>query len=307
MTALSVPTWAWALLAVVLAACLSIDLVAHRGDRVDSRRRALAWSGVWVGAALAFNGFVAVRFGAEAGEQFLAAYLLEKSLSIDNLFLFVVVFAALGIPAAEQRRVLTWGIVGALVTRALFIGLGVAALHRWHGLTYVFGAILVITAVKLLRASGEPTKPRILGWLERHLPWTSTLHGHHFVARVRGRWLGTPLLVALIAIELTDLVFALDSIPAAFAVTEDTFILYSSNIFAVLGLRALFVVLAGALESLRHLRFGLAAVLAFAGAKMLLASWIVVSPIASVLVIVGCIGATVVTSALAAQRERRAR
>jgi tellurite resistance protein TerC len=298
-----VPIWAWALLGTLLVGCLAIDLVAHRGDHVDSRKRAIIWSLVWVGVALAFNAFVAMNFGAAAGEQFFAAYLLEKSLSVDNLFLFLVVFGALGIPLTEQRRVLTWGIVGALLTRAVFIVAGVAALHRWHELTYVFGALLLITAVRLARSGGGHEQPRILGWIERHLPWTPTLHGHRFVTRVSGRLVATPLLIALVAIEVADIVFALDSIPAAFAVTDEPFILYSSNVFAVLGLRALFVVLASALEGLRYLKFGLVAVLAFAGAKMLATSWIVVPPLVSVGVIAVCIAIAVIASVVPFRRS----
>jgi tellurite resistance protein TerC len=258
---------------------------------------------VWVAAAVVFGGFVAAMFGAAASEQFFAAYLLEKSLSIDNLFLFVVIFGALDIPPAEQRRVLTWGIVGALVTRGVFIALGAAVLHRWHEVTYVFGAILVVTAVKMLRET-PGAGSRLLPWLERHLPWTSERVGHHFVVRRDGRWVGTPLLVALLAIELTDVVFALDSIPAAFAVSDETFIVYSSNVFAVLGLRALYVVLVGALSKLRYLKYGLAAVIAFAGGKMLAAPWITLTPLASVLVIATVIGAAVAASVVAARRGR---
>jgi tellurite resistance protein TerC len=303
MSSLVVPAWAWGLLAGVMLVLISIDLFAHRGDRLDSRRSALVWSAVWIGAAVAFGGFVAAVFGAAAAEQFFAAYLLEKSLSVDNLFLFVVIFGALAIPAAEQRRVLTWGIVGALVTRGVFIALGAAVLHRWHEVTYVFGAILVVTAVKMLRGT-EGAGSRLLPWLERHLPWTSERVGHSFVVRRAGRWVGTPLLVALLAIELTDVVFALDSIPAAFAVTDETFLVYSSNVFAVLGLRALYVVLVGALSKLSYLKYGLAAVLGFAGAKMLAAPWIAITPIVSVLVIAAVIGAAVVVSVIAARRDR---
>src|SRR5262245_18535538 len=169
MTSLVVPVWAWALLAVLMCSLIAIDLFAHRGDRVDSRRRALLWSAGWIIVALGFGGFVWAYFGAEAGQQFLAAYLLEKSLSVDNLFLFLVIFGALGIPTTEQRRVLTWGIIGALVTRALFIAAGAAILQRWHEVTYVFGAILLVTAVKMLR-SGEGSSERMLSWLEPHLP-----------------------------------------------------------------------------------------------------------------------------------------
>jgi tellurite resistance protein TerC len=305
MPDLVVPAWAWGLLAGVMLLLISIDLFAHRGDHQDSRRRALVWSILWIAAAVVFGVFVAAYFGAAVAEQYFAAYLLEKSLSVDNLFLFVVVFAALGIPPAEQRRVLTWGIVGALVTRGVFIGLGAAALHRWHEITYVFGAILVVTAWKMLRES-DGTSQRLLPWLERHLPWTKERAGHHFLVRRNGRWLATPLLLALVAIELTDVVFALDSIPAAFAVSEQPFVIYSSNVFAVLGLRALYIVLVGAIAELRYLRYGLSAVLAFAGAKMLAASWIVIAPLVSVGVITLVIGAAVVASVIATRRERRA-
>jgi tellurite resistance protein TerC len=304
MPDLVIPAWAWGLLAGVMLLLISIDLFAHRGDHIDSRRRALAWSVLWIAAAVGFGVFVAAYFGAVVAEQYFAAYLLEKSLSVDNLFLFVVVFAALGIPPAEQRRVLTWGIIGALVTRGLFIALGAAALQRWHEITYVFGAILVVTAWKMLRET-HGTSQRLLPWLERHLPWTKERAGHHFIVRRDGRWVATPLLVALLAIELTDVVFAIDSIPAAFAVSEEPFVIYSSNVFAVLGLRALYVVLVGAIAELRHLRYGLSAVLAFAGGKMLAAPWIVISPIASVGVISLILGAAVTTSVVASRRERR--
>lgn len=308
MTSIDVPDWAWPMLGVLLLLFISIDLIAHRGDGADSRRSAIIWSVIWIAAALAFNLFVWVKFGSTAGEQFLAAYLLEKSLSVDNLFLFLVIFGELRIPQSEQRRVLTFGILGALITRCLFIVVGAAAIQRWHEITYVFGALLVVTAIKLLRAPHESDEPpRSLVWLERHLPWTRELHGHKFFARVKGRLVATPLLIALIAIELTDVVFAIDSIPAAFAVSEDVFILYSSNVFAVLGLRALYIVLANALNGLKYLRFGLAAVLAFAGAKMLFVTWFKVPPLGSVIVIATCIGIAIVASVIGARRDEAER
>jgi tellurite resistance protein TerC len=240
-------------------------------------RRSLAWSLGWIAAACAFGGVVTWHLGAASGEEFFAAYLLEKSLSVDNLFVFVAVFGALAIPPAQQRRVLMWGILGAVVARGAFIAAGAAVLARWHEVTYVFGALLIVTAAKMLR----PPKPRDevphLAWLRRRLrlpPW----------------------LLALVAIELADLVFAVDSVPAAFSVTDDPLIVYSSNIFAMLGLRSLYTVLATALVRLRHLHLGLSAVLAFAGAKMLAAPWVHVAPLASVAVVAGCLAAAVAAS-----------
>jgi tellurite resistance protein TerC len=214
--------------------------------------------------------------------------------------LFVVVFGALAIPRTEQRRVLTWGIIGALVTRGVFILAGTAALERWQWVTYAFGAILLVTALKLVREpAGHGGRPRSLDWLARWLPSTPKLHGHHFIAKVDGRRLATPLLLALIAIELADVMFAVDSIPAAFAVTDDRFVLYSSNVFALLGLRALYVVLEHGLERLRYLKVGLVLVLGFAGVKLIAAPWIHVPPLVSV----GVIGA-VIAGVLVAERAR---
>jgi tellurite resistance protein TerC len=304
MSSIDVPIWAWALLGGLLVVSIAVDLIAHRGDHEDSRRSAILWTLAWIGIAAGFGVFVGVQFGATAAEQFAAAYLLEKSLSLDNLFLFIVIFASLGIPRTEQRRVLTFGILGALATRLLFILVGAAAIHRWHELTYVLGALLVFTAFKLLRHEGPNAEPPgLLLWLERHLPWTRRLHGHAFLAKENGRRVATPLLVALITIELADVLFAIDSVPAAFAISDDTFIVYSSNVLAVLGLRALYIVLANALRGLRYLHFGLAAIVGFAGIKMLIASWVKFPPLVSVLAIVGMMGIAVIASV----RANRAR
>ncbi|CAN5735346.1 TerC family protein [soil metagenome] len=305
MSSLVVPAWAWALLATIVVFSISIDLFAHRGDRVDSKRRALVWTLVWVAVSLLFCGWIAVRFGATAGEEFLAAYLLEKSLSIDNLFVFLLVFGSLKIPAAEQRRVLTWGIFGAIVSRGLLIFAGAAAIERWHVLTYVFGLILVVAALKLMRSPKPDDGNAVLRWLEKHVRWTRKPSGHAFFTRENGRRVATPLFLALVAIELTDVVFAIDSVPAAFAVSEEPFIIYSSNLLAILGLRALYVVLAGALADLRYLRFGLAAVLVFAGAKLLAAPWVKVPPLPSVGVIAACIAISVIYSIRANRRDAR--
>lgn len=307
-SSLDVPIWAWGVLAVVVLVSVTMDLFAHRGDQEDSRRRAVLWTVFWVVTALSFNLFVALYFGRTAGEEFLAAYLLEKSLSVDNLFVFLIVFGALNIPRSEQHRVLTWGIFGAIVFRGLLIFAGAAAVARWHALTYVFGAILLIAAFKLVREKpGRGDTNRIVLWLERHLPWTRTLDGHRFITRVNGSRKATPLLIALIAIELTDIVFAIDSVPAAFAVTREPFIIYSSNLLAILGLRALYLVLAGLLANLRYLKLGLSAVLAFAGGKLLLAKWGTLPPLVSVGIIALCIIVSVVASVWANRRDARRR
>lgn len=295
MSPVWIPLWAWGALAAVLLVCLTIDLVAHRGDHVDSRRRAVAWSVAWIAVALLFNLGVGLLFGREAAEQFLAAYLLEKSLSVDNLFIFLLLFGRLAIPHEQQRRVLTWGILGALVTRGVFIALGAAAIQRWHWVLYVFGALLIVVAVKMLRP-GEEEEGKVLPFLERHLRYTQTLRGPHFFVREAGRRVATPLFLALLAVEVTDVIFAVDSIPAAFSVTTQPFLVYSSNVFAILGLRSLYIVLSGALSNLRYLRYGLSAVLCFAGAKMLAARWMHVPSWLSLLVIVGCIGIAVIAS-----------
>jgi tellurite resistance protein TerC len=301
---LVVPVWAWFVLAGLMVSLISIDLAFHRGDHVGSHRGAVIWSLIWVGAALLFNLFVLLRFGVRPAEEFLGAYLLEKSLSVDNLFLFIVIFGALGIPPTEQRRVLTWGILGALVTRGIFILAGAAMLERWGWVVYVFGGLLIVTAIKLLKPEGDgPPKQRVLHFLERHVRWTRELHGHKFFARVNGRLLATPLFLALITIELTDVVFAIDSVPAAFAVTREPFIVYSSNVFAILGLRALYQVLAGTLLRIEYLKYGLAAVLAFAGVKLMLADVWHVHPLIAVGVIVFCIGTSAIASVIAARRR----
>lgn len=307
MSSLNVPMWAWGVLAVVVAISITTDLIAHRGDHVDSKKRALAWTLLWVTVAMAFNLFVYLWFGAVPAQEFLAAYLLEKSLSVDNLFVFLLVFGALKIPQTEQRRVLTWGILGAIVFRGLLIFAGAAAVQRWHALTYVFGAILIFAAIKLVREKPEKDEDsKVVLWLEKHIRWTRKLHGHHFIVKLEdGKHYATPLLLALLAIEFTDIVFAIDSVPAAFAVTQEPFLIFSSNLLAILGLRALYIVLAGLLADLRYLKYGLSAVLAFAGAKLLAVNYIKLPPLLSVAIIAVCITISVVASVIANRRDAR--
>ena len=307
-TRFDVPIWAWLVLAGIVASGLVVDLVAHRGDHHLGRKGAVAWSAAWITLALAFGAWVALQFGRAAGEDYLTAFLVEKSLSIDNLFVFLVIFRRLEIPPREQHRVLQWGIIGAFVTRALFIALGTAVLAAWHDVIYVLGAFLVFTGLKTAREKGgvtEEDEGKVLPFLRRHLPFTPRLHGHSFVAVEDGRRVATPLLLALIVIEVTDIIFAVDSIPAVFAISEEPFIVYSSNIFAMLGLRALYLVLADLLADLKYLRYGLAAILVFAGFKMLTSSLFHVPHVVSLLTITGILVVTIVPSIVAKRRKAR--
>jgi tellurite resistance protein TerC len=304
---LDVPFWAWLLFAGVILLSLIIDLVAHRGGRGLSRRHAVAYSIGWIVVALLFGGFVALKFGTVTAQAYLTAYLIEKSLSVDNLFVFLVIFARLKIPEAEQHRVLFWGIIGALVTRAAFIAAGAAMLTRWHFVVYVLGAFLIYTGVKTVRtAQGGDKGDRVLPFLQRHLRLTPKLHGHHFVVVEAGRRVATPLMLAVIAIEVTDVVFAIDSVPAVFAISQDPFIVYSSNVFAILGLRALYLVLADMLKDLKYLHYGLAAILVFAGAKMLTSDLFHLPHAVSLLTVAAILLFAIIPSVIARRRAQRA-
>ncbi len=253
---------------------LALDLgVFHRKAHVVGFKEALGWSVVWVALALAFDAWLWSAFGPQRGMEFLTGYLIEKALAVDNVFVFVVIFSAFAVPAAYQHRVLFWGILGALVMRAAFILAGAALLQRFHWVMYVFGAILVLTGVKLLLFRNAGTEPRtnpIFRLFERLVPSTSEYQGERFTIVKGGRRYATPLLLVLGAIEASDLVFAVDSIPAIFAVTRDPFIVFTSNIFAILGLRAMYFMLADVVTRFRELKVGLALILTFVGAKMLL-------------------------------------
>lgn len=265
----------WIGFTVFVVAVLVLDLsVFHRRAHDVRMREALIWTGVWIGLALLFNLGVYMWFGAGPGLEFLTGYLIEKALSVDNIFVFLVIFAYFRVPGSLQHRVLFWGILGALVTRAIFILLGAALLHRFHWVVYIFGAFLVYTGIKLLRQNESEVHPErnpVLRLFARLVPSVSDYRGARFLVVEGGRRYATPLLAVLVVVETTDLVFAVDSIPAIFAVTRDPFIVYTSNIFAILGLRALFFVLAGTMEKFHYLKFGLGLVLAFVGVKMLLA------------------------------------
>ncbi|HEX8824711.1 MAG TPA: TerC/Alx family metal homeostasis membrane protein [Archangium sp.] len=289
-----VAPWEWGLFGVVVLAMLGIDLLAHRGNHAESKKAAYIWSIVWIAVGLSFAVLVAWRHGGIAAQEYLGAYLIEKSLSLDNLFVFLVIFSSLGVPEDKQRGVLFWGIFGALVFRAVFIFLGLEAISRWHWVVYIFGAILLVAAWRVAkRHPSEESDNKVVHWLEKRLPVTREYEGEKFFKRVEGRRLATPLLLALLSIELTDVAFAIDSVPAALSVSQNLFVVYTSNVFAILGLRALYIALAKTVHELRYLHWGLAAVLGFAGLKMILSEWIHVSPMLSVGIIVVCIGASV--------------
>ncbi len=259
-------------LAFVLA-MLAIDLgVFHRKAHAVDLREAAAWSAVWVALALVFNVAVYAWFGPERALEFTTGYLIEKALAVDNIFVFVVIFAAFGVPAALQHRVLFWGVLGALVMRAAFIFAGGAFLARFHWGIYVFGAILAITGIKLLFQKHEemdPEKNLVVRLFRRWMPVTDRFEGEAFTVMRDGRRHATPLLLALVAVEVTDLVFAVDSIPAIFAVTTDPFLVFTSNVFAILGLRSMYFLLAGVITKFVYLKTGLSFVLVFVGMKML--------------------------------------
>jgi len=256
----------------------------------------------WVAVGLGFGVWVAVVRGAVAAAEYYAAYLLELSLSVDNIFVFVIVFSELHIPAEYQRRVLRWGVAGALVLRAMVIGAGLALIQRFHWIMYPFASLILLAAWRMLFA--EERERRVVAgacdvcstWIARVVRVSPVLHGDDFWRREGGRLTATPLFVALAVIETTDIVFALDSVPAVLAVTRDPLIVYSSNVLAMFGLRSLYFVVSDALDRLRYLRQGLAAVLVFTGAKMLTSEWVHISPVVSVGTIAVVLGVTVAAS-----------
>ncbi len=279
---------------------LSIDLgVFHRQAHEVSTKEAAIWSVVWVACAGVFNGLVYLWFGPQRALEFTTGYLLEKTLAVDNIFVFIVIFAAFAIPAKLQHRVLFWGVLGALVMRAGFIFAGGAVLQRFHWAIYVFGAVLAITGVKLLFQRDheiDPTKSLLVRLTSKLMPVSRELDGDKFVIRRAGKRFATPLLLALVAIEAADVVFAVDSIPAVFAVTTDPFIVFTSNIFAILGLRSMYFLLAGVITKFRYLKVGLACVLIFVGIKMLVMPVYKVPIAVSLGIIAAIIGASIVAS-----------
>ena len=292
----------WAIFSGVVLGMLALDLgVFHRRAHAVTLREAGIWSAIWITLALLFNAGVYMVRGTEPALEFLAAYLIEKSLSVDNIFVFLVIFTYFAVPAAYQHRVLFWGILGALVMRAIFIAAGLALLKYVHWIIYVFGGLLVFTGWKMLterETSVHPEKNPVLRLLRRRVPITERFEGHRFFVLDQGRRVATPLLVVLAVIETTDLVFAVDSIPAVLAITRDPFIVYTSNVFAILGLRALYFLLAGIMDLFYYLRYGLGVILAFVGVKMMITDLYKIPTTASLAVIGAVLALSVAASVM---------
>ena len=289
----------WIIFHVALVALMGAEYLVHLA--VPNARRKAMWAiGMWVGAALLMALVLSRVYGATGATQFLAGYAVEQTMSLDNLFVFLLLFRLFRIPPGKQPRVLYWGVAGAVVLRGLFIAGGVGLLNRFHWIEYVFGALLLLAAVRLLKPEPSEDKPeRTPLWLKWLVKWHPISENQdHFLVVENGQRMATVMLLALVAVEFTDVVFALDSIPAVLSITRHPFLAYTSNIMAVMGLRSLYVLLAAGLAKLKYLHFGLAAVLGFAALKMLLADWVEIGPGVSLAVIAGLMGVTVGVSML---------
>jgi tellurite resistance protein TerC len=293
--------WFWVGFNAFILLMLALDLgVFHRNAHVVSFREAATWSAVWVALALAFNAWLYFAWGSEPALAFLTGYLIEKSLSVDNIFVFVMVFTFFAVPAQYQHRVLFWGILGALVMRGAFIWAGAYMLQQFHWVIYLFGGILVVTGIKMARRveAYDPSRNPLLKLARRALPLTDGYRGDRFWVKEAGRWMATPLFLVLLLVEATDVVFAIDSIPAIFAVTQEPFLVYTANVFAILGLRSMYFLLADVVHRFVYLKYGLAAVLVFVGAKMILVDIYKIPTGVSLGVVATVIGASIAASLL---------
>ncbi len=291
----------WAGFIALVLLMLILDLgVFHRKAHEVKLKEALTWSAVWIILSLAFNVFIYYYMGKVKALEFLAGYLIEKSLSIDNLFVFIMLFGFFNVDTKYQHKVLFWGIIGALILRAVFIFAGVALLEKFHWLIYLFGAFLIYSGIAMLKphkADVDPDKNPLVRLFTRFFPVTQDMHGGKFFVRINAKTFATPLFIVLLIVEFTDLIFAVDSIPAIMAISKDTFIIFTSNVFAILGLRALYFALAGITKYFSYLKYGLAAILSFVGIKMLLSGTDYKIPImTSLLVIFGLLAVSILAS-----------
>ena len=309
--------WLWVGFNLFVIAMLALDLgVFHRKSHAVSGREALAWSLVWISLSLVFNAVIYFFWDSmmpessytnrEAALAFLTGYLIEKSLSVDNIFVFILIFSFFGVPAAYQHRILFWGILGALITRGALIAVGAALLEEFHWIIYVFGAFLIFTGIRMVWHHDEnvqPDKNPVVKFFRRFMPVTESFEKDHFFVRRAGKLMATPLFLILLVVESTDLVFAVDSIPAIFAVTQDPFIVFTSNVFAILGLRALYFLLANIMDKFEYLKFGLSAVLIFVGIKMVIVDFYKIPIGVSLGVVAGILTLSVLASLWKAKRS----
>ena len=292
--------WFWIGFLVFVLAMLALDLgVFHRKAHEISVREAAAWSATWIALALLFAGGIYLYAGHVPATEFLTGYLIEKSLSVDNIFVIAMIFSYFAVPLRLQHRVLFWGILGALAMRGLFIALGAFLIATFHWIMYVFGALLLVTGIRMAMREEKPFDGEhnpVIRLARKVIPLTPEYHGEHFFVRDGARRLATPLFLALLLVEVTDILFAVDSIPAIFAVTSDTFLVFTSNVFAILGLRSLYFLLAGMVTRFHLLRYGLAAILVLVGAKMALATVIEIPSVISLIAIAVILTISVVAS-----------
>ncbi len=303
---LAVPAWAWIALGIAIVAMLAVDLYRHRDAHAPTPKEALVESIVWVLCGLAFSIVIAIGFGGDAFGEYISGYLIEKSLSVDNVFVWAMLFASLSIPLKYQHRVLFWGIFGALALRAVFILLGSALISRFWWLLLVFGVFLIYTGTKIIRHrtdEGEKGSTRGLGLLRRIMPVTDELDGQKFFTRLNGKRAATPLLAALFVIEITDVIFAVDSVPAILAVSNESYLVFASNAFAILGLRAMYFLLANAKEKFHYLSHALGGILIFVGIKMTISHWYHMNTYLSLTGIVAMLVAAIVFSLRLATRR----
>jgi tellurite resistance protein TerC len=306
---MNVPLWAWLAVIAVIFLMLAVDLFAHRRAHIIGVREAALWSGLWVAFGVGFGALVWQLYGAEFGQQYFAGYLIEKSLAVDNVFIWAIIFTYFAVPREYQHRVLFFGVLGALVFRGLFIAAGSAIIASAGWVLYIFAAFLLFTGYRMIRHRNEmldPEKSRVLKLFRRRVPMTDNFHGQRFVIRRNGVLLATPLLAVLVLIEVTDIIFAVDSIPAIFAVTDEVFLVFTANAFAILGLRAMYFLLADMIHRFVYLKIGLALVLIWVGFKMLLKIDIFYIPTTlSLAVIAAILGVSIGASLWATRGEGR--
>ncbi|HLP22481.1 MAG TPA: TerC family protein [Microbacteriaceae bacterium] len=307
---MDVPLWGWGLVLFVIVVMLAVDVLAHRDAHEIAPREALTWTTIWVISGLTFGLVIWWAAGSEFAEQYYAGFLIEKSLAVDNVFVWAIIFASLGIPSKFQHRILFLGVLGALIFRGALIAAGGALVKSFDWVLYIFAAVLIVTAIQMLRHRDDhsnPTEGRVYRWLTRVMPTTDVIYGQRFLVRAgaTGAIVATPLFVALILVELTDIVFAFDSIPAIFAVTSETFIVFTSNAFALLGLRAMYFLLADLMDRFVYLKLGLAAILGWVGVKLALHSVVKIDTAVSLAVIIVILAVSIGASLIKTRGQGR--